>query len=288
MFYNCKSLTTAPKLPATTLADGCYSEMLSGCTSLTKAPELPATTLTAGCYSNMFDGCTSLTKAPELPATRLANICYYGMFSDCKSLIAYLREAIKRKEELTKLIPDLQSLVDFRNTMPVMEKVITRDDIIASWDIKQLNHYLTLQTKCAVFGNAVHSNALNAARKQAYYAKENPCSYTGSGRDTVIIQKTVTVDMLEIDNTFFEIQSQHRKLQAELNGIEASIEDTISKDYTVKSNKYNAEMSDYRTQLAILNQQNNEHLISERDKIKNLKIVIPHNLKDIYSIVNSF
>lgn len=208
--------------------------------------------------------------------------------ADCKSLIAYLREAIKRKEELTKLIPDLQSLVDFRNTMPVMEKVITRDDIIASWDIKQLNHYLTLQTKCAVFGNAVHSNALNAARKQAYYAKENPCSYTGSGRDTVIIQKTVTVDMLEIDNTFFEIQSQHRKLQAELNGIEASIEDTISKDYTVKSNKYNAEMSDYRTQLAILNQQNNEHLISERDKIKNLKIVIPHNLKDIYSIVNSF
>lgn len=208
--------------------------------------------------------------------------------ADCKSLIAYLREAIKRKEELTKSIPDLQALVDFRNTMPVMEKVITRDDVIASWDIKQLNHYLTLQTKCAVFGSAVHSNALNTARKQAYYAKENPCSYTGSGRDTVIIQKTVTVDILEIDNTFFEIQSQHRKLQAELNGIEASIEDTISKDYTIKSNKYNAEMSDYRTQLAILNQQNNEHLISERDKIKNLKIVIPHNLKDIYSIVNSF
>lgn len=208
--------------------------------------------------------------------------------ADCKSLIAYLREAIKRKEELTKSIPDLQALIDFRNTMPVMEKVITRDDVIASWDIKQLNHYLTLQTKCAVFGSAVHSNALNTARKQAYYAKENPCSYTGSGRDTVIIQKTVTVDILEIDNTFFEIQSQHRKLQAELNGIEASIEDTISKDYMAKSSKYNTEMSDYRTQLAILNQQNNEHLVSERDKIKNLKIVIPHNLKDIYSIVNSF
>ena len=93
--------------------------------------------------------------------------------ADCKSLIAYLREAIKRKEELTKSIPDLQALVDFRNTMPVMEKVITRDDVIASWDIKQLNHYLTLQTKCAVFGSAVHSNALNTARKQAYYAKEN-------------------------------------------------------------------------------------------------------------------
>lgn len=245
---------------------------------------------------NFVEESISLIGSPAKAVSKVANgkemlkdiDITLSTIADCKSLIAYLREAIKRKEELTKSIPDLQALVDFRNTMPVMEKVITRDDIIASWDIKQLNYYLTLQTKCAVFGSAVHSNALNTARKQAYYAKENPCSYTGVGRDTVIIQKTVTVDILEIDNTFFEIQSQHRKLQAELNGIEASIEDTISKDYTIKSNKYNTEMSDYRTQLAILNQQNNEHLISERDKIKNLKIVIPHNLKDIYSIVNSF
>ena len=35
MFYNCTSLTTAPSLPATTLATDCYSYMLYGCTSLT-------------------------------------------------------------------------------------------------------------------------------------------------------------------------------------------------------------------------------------------------------------
>ena len=33
-FSNCTSLTTAPELPATTLANNCYSKMFSGCTSL--------------------------------------------------------------------------------------------------------------------------------------------------------------------------------------------------------------------------------------------------------------
>ena len=88
MFNGCTSLTTAPELPATTLASGCYSSMFNGCTSLTTAPELPATTLADGCYSNMFNGCTSLTTAPELPATTLASNCYNSMFNGCTSLTA--------------------------------------------------------------------------------------------------------------------------------------------------------------------------------------------------------
>ena len=86
MFFNCTSLTQAPELPATALADRCYQGMFSGCTSLTQAPELPATTLAYVCYGNMFSDCTSLTQAPELPATTLADYCYQDMFSNCTSL----------------------------------------------------------------------------------------------------------------------------------------------------------------------------------------------------------
>ena len=86
LFQGCTSLTSAPKLPATTLAEGCYTIMFQRCTSLTSAPKLPATTLTEGCYSFMFQGCTSLTTAPELPAITLAQSCYQDMFSDCRSL----------------------------------------------------------------------------------------------------------------------------------------------------------------------------------------------------------
>ena len=63
--------------------DHCYSNMFDGCTSLTQAPELPATTLANDCYNSMFNGCTSLTQAPELPATTLEIYCYYYMFNNC-------------------------------------------------------------------------------------------------------------------------------------------------------------------------------------------------------------
>ena len=86
MFRGCSSLTQAPELPATTLADHCYHYMFYGCKSLTQAPELPATTLVFDCYDYMFYDCSSLTQAPELPATTLATLCYSGMFQGCTSL----------------------------------------------------------------------------------------------------------------------------------------------------------------------------------------------------------
>ena len=86
MFAGCRSLTTAPALPATTLANYCYYGMFDDCTSLATAPELSATTLANSCYSNMFKSCTSLTTAPMLPATTLADGCYGHMFNSCRSL----------------------------------------------------------------------------------------------------------------------------------------------------------------------------------------------------------
>ena len=86
LFSGCTQLTSAPKLPAINLADGCYAEMFYGCTQLTSAPALPATALANGCYSSMFYGCESLTTAPVLPATTLAEFCYQNMFQLCSSL----------------------------------------------------------------------------------------------------------------------------------------------------------------------------------------------------------
>ena len=88
MFYQCWRLTEAPELPATTLARSCYETMFSSCSGLIKAPELPATTLADYCYQSMFGGCTSLKEAPALPATTLTDGCYRNMFYECESLIS--------------------------------------------------------------------------------------------------------------------------------------------------------------------------------------------------------
>ena len=63
----------------------CYAYLFSD-TNLATAPELPATTLAFGCYAFMFHNCVYLTTAPELPATTLADVCYYNMFSGCLNL----------------------------------------------------------------------------------------------------------------------------------------------------------------------------------------------------------
>ena len=92
MFNGCTSLTTAPVLPATTLADYCYQNMFRGCTALTTAPNLHVsmTTLVTtanSCYKCMFEGCTKLETAPPyLLATVAAQNCCERMFYDCTSL----------------------------------------------------------------------------------------------------------------------------------------------------------------------------------------------------------
>lgn len=87
MFQGCKSLLTAPILPATTLSEYCYHNMFQGCTSLISVHKLPATILAPNCYRSMFQDCTSLANAPELPATTLASGCYIYMFKNCSSLV---------------------------------------------------------------------------------------------------------------------------------------------------------------------------------------------------------
>ena len=115
MFFNCTSLTWAPELPATVLAEHCYYNMFRQCKGIKSYLfSLPAMTLTQDCYREIFRGCTNLevvadnlfpattlatscyqqlfaddinlTRAPELPAETLVSECYKQMFSGCEKL----------------------------------------------------------------------------------------------------------------------------------------------------------------------------------------------------------
>ena len=88
LFHNCMTLTSAPELPATTLANDCYGYMFNYCILLKKAPQLPAEQLAVRCYSYMFTHCMSLEEAPTLSAKSLVDHCYEYMFGACYSLNA--------------------------------------------------------------------------------------------------------------------------------------------------------------------------------------------------------
>ena len=86
LFYNCKKLTTAPKLPATKLADYCYKNMFGYCENLETAPDLPAKDLPQGCYSDMFYNCKNLVTGPKISATKMSKFSCQWMLINCPKL----------------------------------------------------------------------------------------------------------------------------------------------------------------------------------------------------------
>ena len=75
MFSGCINLTATPELPATVLAEWCYSNMFSYCTNLNKASILPAKTLEDKCYMSMFSGCPNLDSVTMLATDVSADMC---------------------------------------------------------------------------------------------------------------------------------------------------------------------------------------------------------------------
>ncbi len=123
LFSGCSVLNSAPKLPATNLAEYCYKSMFYGCTHLTEAPELPATNLAANCYGQMFNGCTHLTKAPVLKAETLVDGCYNAMFYGCSALndITMLATDINAIDCLTAWVYGVSATGTFTKAASLMQ-----------------------------------------------------------------------------------------------------------------------------------------------------------------------
>ena len=138
LFFGCSDLTTAPALPATSLADLCYTGMFRGCTSLTTAPALPATTLANSCYALMFYGCTSLATAPTLPATTLANNCYASMFYGCSELnsITMLATDISASDCLKRWVDGVATTGTFYKNSAATWNVTGNNGVPSGWDVE--------------------------------------------------------------------------------------------------------------------------------------------------------
>ena len=69
MFVGCTSLTSAPELPATMLADGCYYRMFAGCT------KIKLSTTKTGEYQTAY-------RIPTSGTGTTATNAFYDMFAD--------------------------------------------------------------------------------------------------------------------------------------------------------------------------------------------------------------
>ena len=208
------------------------------------------------------------------------------------SLIAWLREALKAKENIGKQLREM-TIDDWAREnnialpkYPEAPSKLSEEDVISEWSVKDRNRYLTAQTFCSVYGKYIHPNGdFSKARKEFLNKKFNSIEYTECGSNTIIHRYTPTVDESLIESTFKNLQFKWRENQAIVNSYRHKIDTTIEDNYTNqvaeyrnKFNKITEELDSYRTQFK-------EYIENKTKEASALKIIIPNDLKAIYEII---
>jgi hypothetical protein len=212
---------------------------------------------------------------------------YLAEISELKAFIAWLREAIKKKESFTKELSFYRSEEYANLEMPMRPQVRTQDEILSGWDIKDRERYLTLEAECAVIGKFIHPKGAYAKAKERLFKKlVAPIQTNENGRDTIITYYKPVVSKEDVEFKFFELQKKHRSAQAELNSLKSRLakEETEEKDRL--SREYMAALDEYNAKKQKLAELDKLYVEEERKKIESLKIVIPPHHRALYERIN--
>lgn len=213
---------------------------------------------------------------------------------EAKSLIAWLREAIKARKSLLDAVEKMtleqyaaENGIELPKC-PEHRKTATAESVYAELSVKERNRILSLQAKAATIGKYIHPDGRFADERKKFYDKtRNQHQVKGEGRDTLLYTYTPSCDPDTLEDVFFELQKIHRETQAELNKIEHEVNDKIRNDEMEEAATYAADYSQYRGRMNELEANLHSYKLAESKRIGALKIVIPHDLQDIYDTVNS-
>ena len=208
----------------------------------------------------------------------------------CKSLIAYLREAIKAKDKLTRDLDDYgaDEIQELSEMEPEKEDRLTFEQVLDSWPIKERNRYLELETRCAVIGKFIHPDGeYSEARTHFTDRMLSPKEVRENGKDTLVYSYYPNIDGQEIDALFFELQAEHRKAQAELNGMRNEINRLIDEDWRRKSDAWLVEHEKWAESMIRLKERIMREKEDRSKEIEKLRIAIPDSLKPIYGKIKA-
>ena len=228
-----------------------------------------------------------------------------GVKQICKAnaLIAWLREAVKEREQAQQYIQDmtldkwmeLQGIEKPASPVPPMMPKINFQDYKTILDtglsVKEYNRFVELNSALAVYGEMIHDKGLLTRQKnELARILQNPTEVKESGRDTIITTYKVDVNVaVDIDKLYTELQSDYRKLQAEKNGIEAKFSNLAMDYQTRKMEEWKAAKSQYDRDLTRVNSElvgiqtrMQEWKKQRLEELAALKIIIPNDLKALY------
>lgn len=210
-----------------------------------------------------------------------------------KALIAWLRESIKAKNELTKKVQSMrveewckENKVEYPEP-PAYNASLTEEEYYNSLPIKERNRYYQLETIVAVIGKYIHPEGSFAnARKELKHKSRNPHTVSGSGRDAIIYTYSPTVSEDKVDSVFFELQKKHREAQAQLNSIKSACGEAVNKSITDNNTKYIEGNERYKSQLMEVTALYKDWVHKTSEEISKLKIIIPNSLIEVYTFIS--
>lgn len=209
------------------------------------------------------------------------------------SLIAWLREAIKAHEKHVKSI-EAQTLEEYcveqsvnMPEEPVRALPITKEEYMETLSIKERNKVLMLLAEAAVYGKYIHPEGpFSRARAELMEKLSNETEVKGNGRDTLLYHYEPTADAMKVEAVFYQLQKDYRAVQAELNGYLHKIDQAVQHDTDEKSKAYHDALASYRYQLSVLTKEFQSTKMERLEEARKLRIVIPNDLKGIYTIIS--
>lgn len=217
------------------------------------------------------------------------------------SLIAWLKEAIKNKNEAIDELSDIdiQDWSEYKYypkpESPSRKASVTKEDVIRNLEAAELNKYFTLQSKAAAIGKFIHeTGSVSRAKIMLTKVIAEPNKVSGAGRDTIIYKYTPSVNVDDVDNMFLSLMSEHRNLNAQLNFIKAKATEEANKqnianeqEYQKARTAYSKEYNDWLDKTEDLQSRFNQYIITEKEKISKLKINVPESLMETYKSIKA-
>ena len=208
---------------------------------------------------------------------------------EMNAFIAWAREAIKEKDQQTSELKlkdfNVWHAENYKDPLefPVGSSKNHKQDIFNEMSVKDLNEYYQLEAEVAVIGKFIHpSGAYSSAREDLFQKINNPVTTVLSGSDTIIREYHPVMELSDVDNLFFQLQSKHRALNAQLNQIKYNIDQKVLEREMADRTKFEAELNECMKKRDSRLNEFEKYKASELERIKKLKVVIPDALKETY------
>ena len=174
-------------------------------------------------------------------------------------------------------------------------KSSTLDDIISELSVKDRQMYLALEAKASVYGKFIHPDQpMDRERNRMHEIVSKPYVSEGRGRDTIIYHHVPSIDIELVDAEFNKLQAEYRKIEQQLNHMKYDLRKKLNIRNTEENNernlriqKYKEERAAYDNKIYELTLQYNQWMLDENTKISKIKFIIPDNLKETYTYLES-